>query len=212
MPEPALTDTTPWLQPRAASSQKGRKRLATILRVARELFANEGYSKFTLRQVAARADMHLASLQHYFATKEDLLGALIDDTNAYHARVLQDILDKPAGSAEQRFIFFIRHQLAEHQNFLTCGFFFQLWSLAPHYEFARILMEKMYRNYRHQLFHLMQAMRPDLAKDELEQRALLIVAMLEGMMVLIGGRKKSSAPFNNLSEKTEAAVLDIVNK
>jgi len=212
MPESALTDTTTWLQPRAASSPKGRKRLATILQVARELFANEGYSKFTLRQVAARADMQLASLQHYFATKEDLLGALMDDTNAYHAGVLQDILDKPAASAEQRFISFIRHQLAEHQNFLTCGFFFQLWALAPHYEFARILMEKMYSNYRHQLFHLMQAMRPDLEDHELEQRALLIIAMLEGMMLLIGGKKKSSAPFNELSKKTQEAVLVIVNK
>ncbi len=211
MNEVTLDTNSAWLQPRAASSEKGRKRLATILQVAREIFALEGYSKLTLRRVALQTGIHLASLQHYFATKEDLLGALLDDTNLYHDRVLQQIMAQPVDSADERFIFFIRHQLAEHQNIHTCGFFFQLWSLAPNHKFAQTLMEKMYTNYSNQLFQLMRDMRPELEADELQQRAALIVAMLEGMMLLVGGKKKSTVSFDKLCRKAEHVALQIVN-
>jgi AcrR family transcriptional regulator len=211
MNEPAFDTSSAWLQPGAASSEKGKKRLANILQVAREIFAIEGYSNFTLRRVASQVGIHLASLQHYFATKEDLLGALLDDTNLYHDRVLEEIMAQPASSAEERFVFFIRHQLAEHQNIHTCGFFFQIWSLAPNYKFAQTLVDKMYANYRRQLFQLMGDMRPDLEGDELQQRAALIMAMLEGMMLLIGGKKKTTMSFNKLCKKAEQVVTQIVN-
>lgn len=156
--------------------------------------------------------MHLSSLQHYFASKEDLLSALIENTNVYHENILQDIIHKTDSSPEERFIAFVEHQLAEHKNHKTCGFFFQLWSLASNHVFAQTLMEQMYENYRQQLSLLMQDIRPDLKIKELEQRAILIIAMLEGMMLLIGGKQNKSPPFKNINKNIEDAVLQIINK
>lgn len=211
MSEIALNSSNNWLKPRAASSEKGRKRLVHILEVAREIFALEGYSNFTLRRIASESGIHLASLQHYFATKEDLLGALMESTGDYHERVLQDIMDKPASTADERFVSFIRHQLSEHQNIQTCGLFYQIWSLAPMHSFARKLMDQMYANYRGQLSQLMADMRPELDGDELQQRATLIVAMMEGMMLFIGGKKKTSKHFKNLGNKAEDLALQIAH-
>jgi AcrR family transcriptional regulator len=209
----AITNnSSSWVQPGAASSVKGKKRLQLILGTAHDIFAIEGYSKFTLRRIASKSGMHLASLQHYFASKEDLLSALIENYNAYHEKKLQDITHKTTSSSEERFIAFIKHQLAEHKNNKTCGFFFQLWSLSSTQAFAKLLMEKMYENYRHQLSLLMQDIRPDLTVEEIECRAILIIAMLEGMMLLVGGKKKKTIPFENINKHTEDAVLQIIKK
>jgi AcrR family transcriptional regulator len=43
------------------------------------MFADLGYHATTLRALAARADMTLGTLYHYFPSKEDLLAELIDD-------------------------------------------------------------------------------------------------------------------------------------
>ena len=58
----------------------------------------------------------------------------------------------------------------------------------------------------------MKKVRPDLGNEDLEQRAALIIAMLEGMMLLIGGKKSTLSPFNTIKEKTEHAVLQILKE
>ncbi|GCE00214.1 TetR/AcrR family transcriptional regulator [Embleya hyalina] len=52
---------------------KGEAKRREILRVALEVFAEEGYRGTSLRKVAARCDLSLPGLMHYFASKEDLL-------------------------------------------------------------------------------------------------------------------------------------------
>ncbi|MEU6171320.1 TetR/AcrR family transcriptional regulator [Streptantibioticus parmotrematis] len=52
---------------------KGEAKRAEILRVALEIFAEEGYRGTSLRKVAAACDLSLPGLMHYFDSKEDLL-------------------------------------------------------------------------------------------------------------------------------------------
>ncbi|WP_037569878.1 TetR/AcrR family transcriptional regulator [Phaeacidiphilus oryzae] len=53
--------------------RKGEAKRAEILRTALEVFANEGYPGTSLSKVAARCNLSLPGLLHYFASKEDLL-------------------------------------------------------------------------------------------------------------------------------------------
>ncbi|MEU0940089.1 MULTISPECIES: TetR/AcrR family transcriptional regulator [unclassified Embleya] len=53
--------------------EKGEAKRREILRVALEVFAEEGYRGTSLRKVAARCNLSLPGLMHYFASKEDLL-------------------------------------------------------------------------------------------------------------------------------------------
>jgi len=49
----------------------------TILDAARELFAERGFERTTLRSVAVRADVDQALIAHYFANKDGLLEAAL---------------------------------------------------------------------------------------------------------------------------------------
>lgn len=52
-------------------------RRAEILRAARDSFAERGYTGSSLRDIAERAGTTHAVLQHHFATKDDLLTAVL---------------------------------------------------------------------------------------------------------------------------------------
>ncbi|MCA1221501.1 TetR/AcrR family transcriptional regulator [Streptomyces sp. 8L] len=53
--------------------RKGEVKRAEILEAALDIFATEGYRGTSLRKVAARCDLSLPGLMHYFDSKEDLL-------------------------------------------------------------------------------------------------------------------------------------------
>lgn len=50
-----------------------------IQRVALELFAEQGYDKTSLKEVAARLDITRPALYYHFQTKEEILGGVVDD-------------------------------------------------------------------------------------------------------------------------------------
>ncbi|MBQ1095412.1 TetR/AcrR family transcriptional regulator [Streptomyces sp. b94] len=63
--------------------EKGEAKRREILEAALEIFAQEGYRGTSLRKVAARCNLSLPGLMHYFESKEDLLTQVLrarDDT------------------------------------------------------------------------------------------------------------------------------------
>ncbi|NDZ78256.1 TetR/AcrR family transcriptional regulator [Streptomyces sp. SID10853] len=53
--------------------EKGEAKRGEILHAALEIFATEGYRGTSLRKVAAKCNLSLPGLMHYFDSKEDLL-------------------------------------------------------------------------------------------------------------------------------------------
>ncbi|MDH3754269.1 MAG: TetR family transcriptional regulator [Acidimicrobiia bacterium] len=53
------------------------ERRARVLRAAAELAAEGGYDSVQIREVAARAEVALGTVYHYFESKDDLLAALL---------------------------------------------------------------------------------------------------------------------------------------
>ncbi|WP_031081056.1 TetR/AcrR family transcriptional regulator [Streptomyces sp. NRRL WC-3549] len=62
--------------------------------VALELFAEQGYEKTSLREIAERLDVTKAALYYHFKTKEDILNGIFEDLN----RPVEELL---AWGAEQ---------------------------------------------------------------------------------------------------------------
>jgi len=50
-----------------------------IVAISARLFADHGFDRTTMRQIAAEAGIQAASLYHHFATKDDILHAVIRD-------------------------------------------------------------------------------------------------------------------------------------
>lgn len=68
-----------------------------IQQVALELFAEQGYEKTSLREIAERLDVTKAALYYHFRTKEDIVTSIAEDL----AQPIRDLIDwaesRPAG-------------------------------------------------------------------------------------------------------------------
>ncbi|HSZ50416.1 MAG TPA: TetR/AcrR family transcriptional regulator [Caulobacteraceae bacterium] len=70
-------------EPRSKRKPKGSgsERRSEILNAARELFASEGFARVTTRALAEKAGLSQTGLYIYFATKEDILRAISEETH-----------------------------------------------------------------------------------------------------------------------------------
>jgi AcrR family transcriptional regulator len=68
-----------------------------VLSVARRLFAEKGFHATGTRELAAAADINDALLYRFFANKEEILAALVDEAIAAFAALPQVLADGHAG-------------------------------------------------------------------------------------------------------------------
>ena len=62
-----------------SEGRRGGDTREKIQEVALELFAEQGYDKTSLREIAERLDVTKAALYYHFRTKDDILASLFDD-------------------------------------------------------------------------------------------------------------------------------------
>jgi AcrR family transcriptional regulator len=81
-----------------AGAPTGRAKRSQILAAATELIATHGVEGMTMRQLAGACGLNIATLYHYFGSKADLLGAIVDERH-YDAGLRELALPVDAGLA-----------------------------------------------------------------------------------------------------------------
>ena len=71
-----------------------------VQKVALELFAEQGYEKTSLREIAERLGVTKAALYYHFKSKEDIVHSFTDDYFAELDALLDWARDKPRGDAD----------------------------------------------------------------------------------------------------------------
>ena len=145
-----------------------------VLDAARELFAELGFERTTMRAVGTRAGVDPALIYHYFGDKDGLLGAALEAPVGYLTSAFAGLADDPdrAGAdLVRRVIGLWEGQPAIREQMLAT-----LRTALSHDHAARML--------RDMLSSLMLAAIGDvLADDRRELRAALIASQLGGLML-----------------------------
>jgi AcrR family transcriptional regulator len=76
--------------------QRGRERVAALLRAGADVFAERGYEAATMTEVAARAGASIGSLYQFFPTKELLAAGVLQDYLGGVHRQLEDLAARAA--------------------------------------------------------------------------------------------------------------------
>ena len=76
---PGATASRPEPHGAAAHARSRSDTRARIQQVAVELFAEQGYEKTSLREIAERLDVTKAALYYHFKSKEDIVRSLVED-------------------------------------------------------------------------------------------------------------------------------------
>jgi AcrR family transcriptional regulator len=190
------TLTNPLKHKQSGTTEKGLGRAHEILQAARALLAAEGYAGLSMRAVASATGMSLSNLQHYYQSKDALLEAVL----LYTMDLFQSKMDSisaamPGASPLERFLSTSDMFLEEITDPVTHAIFFELWALASRNAFASRLMDKMLARERKTIFNMIRSVNPAIGDEETTQRAILMVAQVEGLMLFRLNQGERSAEF-----------------
>jgi AcrR family transcriptional regulator len=162
-------------------STRGQVRRDALLATARALLVEEGFDQFVLRRVAAKAEMKLGNLQYYFATRDDLLEAVI---RAEFDRDLDALrLATTVESAES--LKTAARALVRNWTTGAGSVFGTMSLLAYHHERFRELNREIYETFYRELGVLVRQVSPGLRAAEVAARARLITSVLDGVAMQI---------------------------
>ena len=194
----------------AASRRAHNDTAARIVLAARELLMNEGYAQFSMRNVAARAGVHLANVQYYFKTREDLVRALLDDTGARYRATYDELRDSIPADGLARFKAVVDFNLQDIATWETRRYFIQLWALLTTIDgHSGSLMSDLYAIDIQQLSECIAELAPGTEPAEVRRRASVLAAMIEGMVVVRGAHSRSAAELNRLMKRAQAVAMQI---
>lgn len=170
-----------------ATRAAGRTTVRKIIAAAKNLLRREGYAQFSMRTVADAAGVHLANLQYYFPRRDDLVRAILTDTGNSYQRAYDDLLKDAPADPVARFKIVLRYQIEDIFVAETRQFFVQLWALLSTIdETPGELLGELYAIDVAQLGACIQALEPTLSRSEAKQRATLLAALVEGLMIVRG--------------------------
>lgn len=165
---------------------KGDRRRAEILDAARRLLVEDGYDRFVLREIASRVGVTLGNLQYYFATRDDLLEAVV---RAEFARNQADVaaITTRAGTPEVRLAAITRHLIDVWAR--EGGRVYVVMSLlALHHPRFRKLHHEIYGAFYESLVPVLRELRPRAWRAELLDTARLVTTLIDGALVQVPGR------------------------
>jgi AcrR family transcriptional regulator len=190
------------------TTEKGLGRAHEILHTARALLAADGYAGLSMRRVAAQVGMSLSNVQHYYQSKDALLEALL----LYTLDVFQAKMDSIAAvtinsSRIDQFLFTADMFLDEVTDPVTHAIFFEIWALASRNAFTSTLMNRMLGRQRKGIYLLIRGLNPDISDTEYMQRAILMVAQMEGLMLFRLDKLKRRDEFLAVRASVRKALL-----
>ncbi len=204
--EGALPKHTP------AKNDSRKEREIEILEEARNLLAEKGYVKFSMRGVAAAAGISLRTVQHYFPTKKDLLVETVKYTltHYYHEQFHFLFEEHQAKEPVDKFLIVMDYMLEDLRDPFTLRFFTELWALSVRDKDAATAMDVIYTLHRKNFEELIRAINPGLSQRRVAHRASMAVVVIEGLTLLVGDGKPQHKELEGIEREVKSRILDVI--
>jgi len=171
-----------------------------------------GYAQFSMRNVAAKAGLHLANVQYYFPRRNDLVHALLLDTGERYRASYAACLEGAPSAPVERFRIILRWNMQDITTRATRQFFIQLWALLCVLDgHSGRLLDELYAIDIAQLGERIDEMHPGLSNREIQHRATILAAMIEGLMVVRGSHSAQERAMARLIERAFAVGVQIAH-
>lgn len=168
-----------------ARSRKGQDREDAVLQAAWRVLVQSGYTQFSLRNIAAGAGMHLSNLQYYFPTRDALIQRLLRFVEEHYERKYAERFASLPAQPLPRFIAMVDFLIADIHSAETRRFFIQLWALLESTDRRARLLNSLYSGHVKSVAGYINDINPGLPLRVRQQRATMIVAMIDGMMLML---------------------------
>jgi len=195
---------------KSGSSRAGKETAQRIVTAARELLMREGYAQFSMRNVAAQAGLHLANVQYYYPTRDDLVRAILADTGERYLASYEQLRARAPADGAERFKAVVEFNLRDVATWETRRFFIQLWALLSTLDGdSGSLLNDLYEIDIQQLSGCIAELVPGTQAAEVRRRATLLAAMIEGLIVVRSAHSRSAAELKRLTSRAQALGMQI---
>lgn len=187
-------------------SKTTEKTLKRILQAARGVLIEYGYAGFTTRRVAEVAAISPGNLSYHFATKRELLQALIAQLVADYAAQFRAILSSaeiPAGQELQHLVQWLLTDALTEEGVNT---FRELWAMSLHDTYIRHAIDDLYDTLMEIVAELLQRAHPNVDADAIREVVQCLALISEGSIVLYGTRRERAVSFERIIELTTSLL------
>ncbi|MER6946450.1 TetR/AcrR family transcriptional regulator [Nonomuraea sp. NPDC000554] len=169
-------------------SRRGSIRRASVLDAAERVLVAKGNADASLRAIAAEAGMRMGHLQHYFATRADLVKAVLEralDRSLGRLAEATGPQSLPAITADPAAV--VTVLLAEQEDPQLVRLFVEVWALAARDEDINAVVREFYGRYVGHVEAFVQRQRPGWPAETCRARAETFVALVEGASLMRSG-------------------------
>lgn len=193
-----------------ATSRAPKETAQRIIEVARGVLMTKGYAQFSMRNVAAAAEMRLANVQYYFPTRGELIHALMQDTQERYRAAYRECLLEAPPDRQQRFNAVLDFNLSDVGNPETRRFFTQMWALLDTLDAdSGNLLSEFYESDIAAWMERIAEIDPSCSPAETRRRATLMAAMIEGLVVVRGAHSSNPAEMKRLTARARTLGIQI---
>jgi AcrR family transcriptional regulator len=197
----------PRARPGTAVQSRGQQRADEILRAARAVLVEEGYAAMTTRKIAQRAGIRQSNVQYYFPTKGDLVRALFEAAVAEDSQSLGERAAARKTSPARRMMGSVDQFMQSHQSLEKQRFLRELWALSAHDPEVAQVMSAFYRRWIDLTAKALLAINPELGQRRAERRALIVIAMVDGLSLFHGAAGVDHPALAGIEREVREVVL-----
>lgn len=185
--------------------RSGRAAAELIIKSAHTLLARSGPAQFSMRNVAAQANQHLANVQYYFPTRDALINALVQDIARRYRQAYERCVREARAEPVARFEAILAFNFKDIGKRSTRRYFIQLWALLDGLDGnTGRRLNALYELDIAMLSERIAEIDPAAKAPEVRRRATLLAASIEGLMVVQGAHTSDEAEKNCLMKQAQA--------
>lgn len=150
-----------------------------VMRCLQTIALEKGLDALSMRDVARRAEITLASLQYHFPTKAALIDAFVHRIVAALQRAIQSVLDSADTTPKlAKIVYFVLEETIDDPENTLIG---MIWARACHDRTSRAALADLMVVYIGGVRDVLRADYNGISEPQALLAATLIVSMLEGM-------------------------------
>ena len=189
-------------------------RRAEIIETARAVLAEEGPAALTLRHIADKVGIKLASLQYHIPTKAALIKALAEDVIQHYDQHLNDYVQDDDADPErllEEIIRWIRSPKKGEWR-LIHRLEVQFWAMALIEPDVAQAQHQFFQGYRQFLAGLICRINPGLSRTEAVRRGALMSVMIDGCALITSELQPRDPQLEHLTDELVTTALELAKR
>ncbi len=180
-------------------------RVDEIVEVAAGVLERDGLDRFVMRRIAELAGMKLGNLQYYFATRDDLLDAVVRSEFAQDLAAIAESHDE----APDRRLETIVRTLSSRWSHRNASVYLPIAVLALHDQRFQDTLGEIYATFYDLMGDIVTQIDPTATVEVARRRALLMTSLLDGASLQPG--RNDPAISDSLVDELMRMMLDIAS-